>query len=160
MPSHKEFVEISTDRQWVWGVTDYHQAVAVVFGRIGSVVVAGIACLLLLAPVVFAWMALREGRPALIVWSVLAAISWYLARPNFGFIDVFLRVICLGVATLLARSGGKLHLIGGIMMMAVFFLGALTKYVVMQLMQLRLRRSAEAFDRLVSADLFLLERRS
>lgn len=160
MPSHHDFVEMSTDRQWVWGVTDFYQAMRVVFGRIGIVVAASIAVALLLAPVAFAWTAVQQGRPALIVWSVLAAISWYLARPDFGFADVIVRAICLGAAALLARSGGDLHLIGGGMVIAVFLLGALTKFVVMQMMQSRLRRSPEAFERLVAADLFLFERRT
>ena len=44
--------------------------------------------------------------------------------------------------------------------MVVFLLGALTKVVVMQMMQFRLRRSPEAFERLVAADLFVFERRT
>jgi hypothetical protein len=160
MASHAEFVKISTDRQWVWGVRDYNQAVAAVFGRTGTAVVAGIAVVLLCAPLVFAWIAVQQGRPALIVWSVLAAVSWYTARPNFGFIDIVVRASCLGVAAFLARTGGDLHLVGGGMVVVIFLLAALTKFLVMQRMQSRLRRSAAAFDRLVAADLFLSERRT
>jgi hypothetical protein len=160
MPSHADFVDMSTDRQWVWGVRDFYQAVRVVFGRIGTVVVTSIAGIILLAPVAFAWNAIRQGHPALVVWSVLSAISWYLARPNFGFLDVFPRVVCLGIASLLARSGGKLHLVGGSLVVIVFLLGSLTKYVAMQMMQFRLRRSREAFERLIAADLFVSERRA
>jgi hypothetical protein len=159
MPSHADFVAMSTDRQWVWGVTDFYQAVGAVFGRIGTVVVTSIAVIILLAPVAFAWIAMQQGRPALVLWSVLAAISWYLARPNFGFLDAFGRLVCLGIASLLARSGGKLHLEGGIVVVVVFFLGVLTKVVTMQLMQLRLRRSRAAFERLVAANLYVFERR-
>ncbi|HXA19207.1 MAG TPA: hypothetical protein VN380_19615 [Thermoanaerobaculia bacterium] len=160
MPSHADFVDMSTDRQWVWGVRDFYQAVRVVFGRMGTVAVTSVAGIILLAPVAFAWTAVHQGRPALVVWSVLSAISWYLARPNFGFLDVFARAVCLGVASLLARSGGKLHLAGGSLVVIVFLLGALTKVVVMQVMQSRLRRSREAFERLVAADLFVFERRA
>ncbi len=151
---------MSTDRQWVWGVRDFYQAVRVVFGRIGTVSIASIAGIILLAPLAFAWIAVQQGRPALVVWSVLSAISWYLARPNFGFLDVLSRAVCLGIASLLARSGGKLHLVGGTIVVVVFLLGALTKVVVMQVMQFRLRRSPEAFERLVAADQFVFERRN
>jgi len=150
---------MSTDRQWVWGVRDFYQAVSVVFGRIGTVAVTSIAVIILLAPVAFAWIVIRQGHPALVVWPVLSAISWYLARPNFGFLDLFPRAVCLGIASLLARSGGKLHIAGGALVVIVFLLGALTKVVVMQMMQFRLRRSRAAFERLVAADLFLSERR-
>ncbi len=160
MPSHADFVDMSSDRQWVWGVRDFYQAVRVVFGRIGTVAVTCVATVILLAPVAFAWNAVQQGRPALIVWSVLSAISWYLARPNFAFIDVFARAVCLGIAFLLERSGGNLHLIGGTLVVIVFLLGALTKYVVMQVMQVRLRQSLAAFERLVASDLFLFERRT
>lgn len=159
MPSHADFVDMSTDRQWVWGVRDFYQAVSVVFGRIGTVAVTSIAVIILLAPVAFAWIVIRQGHPALVVWPVLSAISWYLARPNFGFLDLFPRAVCLGIASLLARSGGKLHIAGGALVVIVFLLGALTKVVVMQMMQFRLRRSRAAFERLVAADLFLSERR-
>lgn len=160
MPSHADFVDMSSDRQWVWGVRDFYQAVRVVFGRIGTVAVTSIAGIILLAPVAFAWDAVHQGRPTLVIWSVLSAISWYLARPNFAFLDVFARAVCLGIASLLARSGGKLHLVGGTLVVIVFLLGALTKVVVMQMMQFRLRRSREAFERLVASDLFVFEQRT
>jgi len=160
MPSHADFVDMSTDRQWVWGVRDFYQSVRVVFGRIGTVAVTSIAGIILLAPVAFAWIAVQQGRPALIVWSVLSAISWYLARPNFGFLDVLPRAVCLGIASLLSSSGDKRHLIGGTLVVIVFVFGALTKYVAMQMMQFRLRRSAAAFERLVAADQFVFERRT
>lgn len=160
MLSHRDFVKRSTGREWVWGVTDFYEAVRVVFGVTGTVVVAGVAILILSAPFAFAWYALHEGRPALIVWSLLAAISWYLARPNFAFIDVLARAAFLGVAAFLSRSGDNLHLIGGGLIVGLFLVGALTKFVVMQLMQSRLRRSPRAFERLVAAELFVFERRT
>lgn len=160
MPTHADFVDMSSDRQWVWGVRDFYQAVGVVFGRTGTVLVTCVAGIILIAPVVFAWVAVQQGRPALVIWSVLSAISWYLARPNFGFLDVLSRAVCLGIASLLARSGGKLHLVGGSLVVIVFLLGALTKVVVMQVMQFRLRRSPAAFERLVASDLFVFERRT
>jgi hypothetical protein len=160
MLSHREFVKRSTGREWVWGVTDFYEAVRVVFGVTGTVVLVGVAILILSAPFAFAWHALQLGRPALIVWSLLAAISWYLARPNFAFIDVLARAACLGVAAFLARSGDNLHLIGGGLIVGLFLLGALTKFAVMQWMQFRLRRSPQAFERLVAAELFVFERRT
>ena len=69
MPSHADFLDMSTDRQWVWGVRDFYQSVRVVYGRIGTVAVTSIAGVILLAPVAFAWNAVQQGRPALVVWA-------------------------------------------------------------------------------------------
>lgn len=147
--THKQFVRIVRNREDVWGVASFYRAVATVFGPAGLTMVLLAVSAILAMPV---WFAI--ARPAHALWSAGAIASWLLARPNFGAGDVIARMIVAGIGYALATNK-DLAAIGVALIFGCWLAGAILKFAAMKTMELRLLRSAAAFNKLHSAGLLV-----
>ena len=137
------------NREDVWGVTSFYRAIAVVFGRTGVAIIAMAIATILAAPVWFA-----AAHPRYMLWSAGAIVSWLLARPNFGASDVIVRMIFAGAGYALA-SDTNLAAIGVAMVFGCWLAGAILKFAAMKIMEARLVRSANSFNKLQAAGLLV-----